>query len=130
MGADKMAENTPNTPKFICPNCMSKLKSLGFLWKKASLGVRSPCYRPQKFEYLCPLVQSWLILSQIDSLYCAGPAESRKQRSICHILVKLEAKPDPWLKLLKALYNGFPPRFSEFLPALLWNGTQNESSSD
>ena len=30
MGADKAAENTPNAPKFICPNCLPKPKSLGF----------------------------------------------------------------------------------------------------
>ena len=30
MGADKSAENTPNAPKFICPNCLLKPKSLGF----------------------------------------------------------------------------------------------------
>ena len=43
MGTDKSFENTPNALKFICPNCLPKLKSLGFRWKKASLGVRSPC---------------------------------------------------------------------------------------
>ena len=42
MGADKSAENTPNAPKFICPICLPKPKSLEFWWKKASLGVRSP----------------------------------------------------------------------------------------
>ena len=30
MGADKWAKNTPNAPIFICPNCLSKPKSLGF----------------------------------------------------------------------------------------------------
>ena len=24
MGADKLSENTPNAPKFICPNCLPK----------------------------------------------------------------------------------------------------------
>ena len=43
MGADKFTENTLNAPKFICPNCLPKTKSLGFWWKKASLGVHSPC---------------------------------------------------------------------------------------
>ena len=38
----KLAKNIPNAPKFICPNCLPKPKSLGFLWKKVSLGVRSP----------------------------------------------------------------------------------------
>jgi hypothetical protein len=43
MGADKSAENTPNAPKFICPNFLPKPKILNFCEKKASLGVRSPC---------------------------------------------------------------------------------------
>ena len=30
MGADKLAKNTPNAPKFTCPNCLPKPKSLGF----------------------------------------------------------------------------------------------------
>jgi hypothetical protein len=42
MGADKLTENTPNAPKFICPNCLFKPKSLGFRWKTASLDVCSP----------------------------------------------------------------------------------------
>ena len=42
MGADKLFKNTPNAPKFICPNCLPKPKSLGHRCKKASLGVRSP----------------------------------------------------------------------------------------
>ena len=42
MGADNLAENTPNAPEFICPICLTKPKSFGFQWKKASLGVRSP----------------------------------------------------------------------------------------
>ena len=33
MGADKSAENTPNAPKFICPNCLPKHRSLRFSWK-------------------------------------------------------------------------------------------------
>ena len=44
MGADKSAEYTPNTPKFICPIFLPEPKSFVFRWKKASLGVRSPCY--------------------------------------------------------------------------------------
>ena len=45
MGADSSAENIPNAPKFIFPICLPKPKpkSLEFQWKKASLGVRSPC---------------------------------------------------------------------------------------
>ena len=43
LGADKSAENTPNAPRFICLNCLPKPISLEFLWKKAALGVRSPC---------------------------------------------------------------------------------------
>ena len=30
MGADKLAENTPNALKFICPNCLLKPKNSGF----------------------------------------------------------------------------------------------------
>ena len=41
MGADSLAEITPNAPEFICPICLPKPKSSGFQWKKASLGVRS-----------------------------------------------------------------------------------------
>ena len=43
MGADKSAENTPTAPKFICPICLPRPKSLGFWWKKASSGVYSLC---------------------------------------------------------------------------------------
>ena len=43
MGADSLAENTPNAPEFISPICLPKPKSSGFQWKKSSLGVRSPC---------------------------------------------------------------------------------------
>ena len=42
MGADSLAENTPNDPEFICPICLPKPKSSAFQSKKASLGVRSP----------------------------------------------------------------------------------------
>ena len=45
MGADKSAENITTAPRFICPNCLPKPKSLGFWWKTASLGFRSPCSR-------------------------------------------------------------------------------------
>ena len=38
MGADKLFKNTPNTPKFICPNCLPKPKSLGFFMKKGFIG--------------------------------------------------------------------------------------------
>ena len=30
MGADSLAENTPNAPEFICPICLPKPKSSGF----------------------------------------------------------------------------------------------------
>ena len=43
MDADKSAKNTPSAPKFICPIRLPKPKSMGFWWKKASLGVRSLC---------------------------------------------------------------------------------------
>ena len=41
--AEIMVESTPNAPKCVCPIFLPKPKSLGFQWKKASLGVRSPC---------------------------------------------------------------------------------------
>ena len=46
IGADSLAENSPNYPEFICPTCLPKPKSSGFQWKKASLGVRSPWLPP------------------------------------------------------------------------------------
>ena len=49
MGADSFAENTPNAWEFICPICLPKPKCSGFQWKKASLGVRSPCPIPSVF---------------------------------------------------------------------------------
>ena len=39
MGADKLTESTPNTPKFICPNCLPKPKSL-VLWSN-QLGCKT-----------------------------------------------------------------------------------------
>ena len=45
MGVDSLAENTQNGPEFICPICLPKPKSSEFQWKKASLGVRSPCLK-------------------------------------------------------------------------------------
>ena len=43
IGVNKLSENTPNVPNFISQNCLPKPKIFGFLWKKASLGVRSLC---------------------------------------------------------------------------------------
>ena len=40
---DSFAENTPNVSKNLSPNCLPNPKILGFLKKKLSLGVRSPC---------------------------------------------------------------------------------------
>ena len=37
MCTDRLAVNTPNAPKLICPNCLPKPKSLGFLEKKANI---------------------------------------------------------------------------------------------
>ena len=34
MGADKSAENSPNAPKCICPDCLSKLKGRDFNEKR------------------------------------------------------------------------------------------------
>ena len=42
IGADSLAENTPNAPEFICPICLPKPKSSEFQWKTASFGVHSP----------------------------------------------------------------------------------------
>ena len=55
--ADISTENIPNAPKFICPICLPKPKSLGFHWKKASLGVRSPCLQ-DSFDAVCQ-IQQW-----------------------------------------------------------------------
>ena len=41
MGTDSLVENTPNAPELICPISGLKLKSSGFQWKKASLGLRN-----------------------------------------------------------------------------------------
>ena len=60
MGADKLAENTPNAPKFICPNCLPKPKSLEFWWKKASLGVRSLWLKSWKFMIRSFAIGSWI----------------------------------------------------------------------
>ena len=51
-GADSLAENTPNAPKFICPICLSKPKSFEYRWKKVSSGVCSPWFKNfvQKFQ--------------------------------------------------------------------------------
>ena len=38
MGADKLAENTPNAPKLICPNCLPKIKKLRISVKKGFIG--------------------------------------------------------------------------------------------
>ena len=56
MGADSSAENSPNAPKFICPNCLPKPKSLNFNKKKVSLGVRSPCSGRSIAYLLCAAV--------------------------------------------------------------------------
>ena len=38
MGADSLAENTPNAPEFIWPISLPKPKKSGFQWKKACIG--------------------------------------------------------------------------------------------
>ena len=48
-GADKLAENTLNAPKYICQNCLLKPESFGYGWKKAPLGVRCPCFMSSQF---------------------------------------------------------------------------------
>jgi hypothetical protein len=41
MGADKSDENTPNSPKFTCPNCLSKAKKFGISMKKGFIVLSS-----------------------------------------------------------------------------------------
>ena len=87
MGADKWAENTPNASKFICQNCLSKHKFLGFRWKKTSLGVHSPwvcqtsraipvltsklmlsCHRTKKTFFSVPIVMLCFLYRNNDWL--------------------------------------------------------------
>ena len=35
---DKSAKNTPNAPKFICPNCLQKAQKFGISMKKGFIG--------------------------------------------------------------------------------------------
>ena len=49
MGADKLAENIPNAPKFYCPICLPKPKRLVFLKKKNSLWVSVVCVLEHAF---------------------------------------------------------------------------------
>ena len=51
MGVDSLAENTQNAPKFICP-IVQKSKSSEFQWKKASVGVRSPWIKLNKWYFV------------------------------------------------------------------------------
>ena len=62
MSADKLAENTPNAPKFICPSFLLKPKSLEFWWKKATLGVRSPWANPKISNTFSPIFPNSLYL--------------------------------------------------------------------
>ena len=59
MGADKLAEYTPNVPKIFVPICPPKPKSLEFLKKNLSLGVRSLC-------------TEWSIWSGFQIYQCSG----------------------------------------------------------
>ena len=56
MGADKLAENTPNAPLNFWPNLSAQAQKFGIYKKDLSLAVRSLCLvgsynlrRPQKF---------------------------------------------------------------------------------
>ena len=60
MGADKSAKNTP---KFIGQNCLPKPKSLGFRWKKASLGVRSLWLECTKMAFSLKVLCWWSLLN-------------------------------------------------------------------
>jgi hypothetical protein len=62
MSADKLAENTPNAPKFICPLSPKAQKFAILMKKKASLGIRCPCFQTSKHNSflvvlfcVCPL---------------------------------------------------------------------------
>ena len=106
MSADKLAENTPNASKFISPNCLPKPKNLWFRWKKASLGVRSPCLQLQYYTrgslfYSCKriilLIYQWtsyyaIVLSlNLVGIQYARPAELGAITP--HIFADLKAKP-------------------------------------
>ena len=67
MGADSLAENTPNVPEFICLICLPKHKSSGFQWKKASLSVRSPWILPWVISFVGYVIYLHL---KISPIYC------------------------------------------------------------
>ena len=74
MGADKAAENTPNAPKFTNPNCLHKPKSLGFWWKNASLGIRSP--------WIKWIIKNWNTISLINFWLSATIVEEPNQEDL------------------------------------------------
>ena len=56
MGADKSAVNTPNAQKFIYPNCLPKLNSLGFdekrlNWASVVRGANNVCQEQNINQY-------------------------------------------------------------------------------
>ena len=80
MGADSLAENTPNAPELICPIWLPKPKSSEFQWKKASLGVRSPWYsrwRKRKGKQGASQPASSSQLLEISFLHPIRPNKSR-----------------------------------------------------
>ena len=69
MGKDSLAENTPYATEFICPICLLKPKSFGFQWKKASLGVRSPCYHPMQKTALLDKSEIYILTTNDSPFY-------------------------------------------------------------
>ena len=103
MSGDKLAKNTPNAPKFIFAICLPKPKSLGFQWKKASLGAHSPWldpyleiifndlsltrlsqgHRKQKYAngcHFCTLLEKAMQISFVSFFSCLANRTSRYQK--------------------------------------------------
>ena len=70
MGADELAENTPNAEKFICPICLPMPKSLGFGWKKASSGVCNPWFVQYIIPNLHGCYNSWFSKQKLEKACC------------------------------------------------------------
>ena len=85
MGADKLFENTPNAPKVICPNFLPKPKNLGFWWKKATLGVRSPCL----WWWRCRIIQKteYYRICRLHNTYLQGQGHLHLVIAILYVKV-------------------------------------------
>ena len=83
------AENTPNDPKIFSPICLPKHKSLGFLKKKLSLGVHSPCMKSLSLQGprdSCAKVKFHQrtinkTLFGIQSFFCSAKVQAAKKKS-------------------------------------------------